>query len=105
MKKLEYMEKLLGEAIYGKTIESYAVKPLARAPKGLFDGDNFMTPNLLGFYKLRDGYAELSEGRGMNNQPIFGVTVRPEPAEYEKRRSRLFQSKSAAMEYIETLTA
>jgi hypothetical protein len=64
-----------------------------------------MTPNRLGYFKLRVGYAELSQGRGMSQQPIFGVTVRPDVWEDGKQaRSRLFQSKAAAMEYIESLT-
>ena len=77
----------------------YDVKPVGRVPSGMFAGSNFMTPNRLGYFQLRVGYAELSEGRGMSHQPIFGVTVRPDEA-----RSRLFQSKAAAMEYIESLT-
>lgn len=68
-------------------------------PSGLFRGTNFMTPNISMYYRLREGYAELSEGRGMSNQPIFGVTVRPEDG-----RSKLFQSKSAALDYIEELS-
>jgi len=83
----------------------YDVKPVGRVPSGLFEGDNFMTPNRLGFFKLRVGYAELAEGRGMSQQPIFGVTVRPDKWEEGKQaRSKLFQSKAAAMEYIESLS-
>lgn len=67
-----------------------------RAPEGLFPGRNFMTPEVQGCYKLRKGYAELSEGRGMHNEPIFGVTVRPEDG-----RSKLFHSRSDALDYIE----
>jgi len=82
----------------------YDVKPCAK-PKGVFKGGNFMTPNVLGFYKLRVGYAELSEGTGMDHQLIFGVTVRPDKWEEGKQaRSKLFQSKAAAMEYIESLS-
>jgi len=82
----------------------YDVKPCAR-PKGVFKGDNFMTPNALGYFKLRVGHAELSEGRGMSQQAIFGVTVRPDKWEDGKQaRSQMFQSKAAAMEYIESLS-
>jgi hypothetical protein len=69
------------------------------APAGVFDDTNFMTRDKLGFYKLSDGYAELSEGRGMSNQPIFGVTVRP-----DEKLSRLFQSRATALAYIESMS-
>lgn len=67
-------------------------------PRGLFQGNNFMTPRVLAYYKLRKGYAELSEGEGMSRQPIFGVTVRPEPKGV--RLSKLFQSRAEAERYI-----
>jgi hypothetical protein len=69
-------------------------------PKGMFEGDNFMTPNVRGYYKLRCGYAELSEGTGMSQQPIFGVTIRPDT----EKRSKLFQSNMEALDYIEDLS-
>ena len=68
-------------------------------PRGTFKGKNMMTPDILGYFKLRSGYAELSEGTGLSRQPIFGVTVRGAAAE-----SKLFQSYSAAVEYIESLS-
>lgn len=75
-------------------------------PRGLFKGTNFLTPTVLAYYKLGTGWAELSEGRGMSNQLIYGVTVRPETEQdYEaggrdNRRSRLFQSYREALDYI-----
>jgi len=74
---------------------------LATPPRGLFRGTNLMTPNVTGYFKLRHGYAELSHGRGIDNDPIFGVTVRPDP---DPRRSQLFYSQAAAMAYIEELS-
>jgi hypothetical protein len=71
----------------------------ASPPKGLFKGRNFMTPEWIGYYKLRVGYAELSEGTGMSGQPIFGVTVRPEDG-----RSRLCFSRIEADDYIRSLS-
>lgn len=72
-----------------------------RPPRGLFEGKNFMTPNIRCYFKLWQhlGYAELSSGTGMNNQPIFGVTVRP-----AKDLSKLFQSRLEAERYIESLS-
>jgi len=82
----------------------YDVKHIA-PPRGVFRGKNFMTPDVLSYYKLRVGYAELSEGTGINRQPIFGVTVRPDTWEDGKQaRSKMFQSKTAAMDYIESLS-
>ena len=73
-------------------------------PKGTFRGVNFMTPEVLGHYKLRKGWAELSQGRGMEGEPIYGVTVRmlggarltPDP-------SKLLYSRAEALRYIQTL--
>lgn len=86
----------------------YNVKPRASIPAGyrkLFKGENFMTPNRVGWFKLRVGFAELSEGEGMSRQTIYGVTVRPDKWEDgQQGLSRLFQSKAAAMDYIELLS-
>jgi hypothetical protein len=79
---------------------------IPRPYRELFKGENFMTPIRMGWFKLALGYAELSQGTGISHQPIFGVTVRPDKWEHNgmEARSRLFQSKAAAMEYIESLT-
>ena len=71
------------------------------APKGTFDDKNFMTPDVLGYYKIRKGYAELSTGTGFKYEPIFGVTVRPDPGH---AMSKLCHSRSEALRYIETLS-
>ena len=76
------------------------IKLIAR-PQGVFAGVNFMTPDVLGCYKLRVGYAELSAGTGMARQPIFGVTVRPDT---DHARSQLFASKAEALAYIDVLS-
>lgn len=65
----------------------------------IFVGNNFMTPNIVGYWKLARGYAELSTGTGIYNQPIYGVTVRPEDG-----RSKLFDSSVAAMDYIKEMS-
>ena len=75
-------------------------------PKGIFKGANFMTPNLVsywyGTYQGRTAYVELSQGKCMSEQDIWGVTIKnsngalfsnPDP-------SRCFQSKQEAIEYI-----
>ena len=73
-------------------------------PKGTFSGVNIMTPEVLAYYKLRKGWAELSQGRGMEGEPIYGVTIRmlggdrltPDP-------SKLLYSRAVALRYIQTL--
>jgi hypothetical protein len=76
-------------------------------PDGLFRGRNFMTPDVIAYYKLYKGYAELSDGTGFNRQPIYGVTVQgygetldgiPDTA------SRMFRSKAEALSYIQALS-
>jgi len=72
------------------------------APAGLFIGQNFMTPRIIGYVKLKAGlYAELSQGEGMSRQPIFGVTVRPD--DEHKLSKGGYQSRQDAEEYIEEL--
>jgi len=71
-------------------------------PKGMFKGANFMTPEILSYHRLgADTWAELSTGMGINRQPIWGVTVRPEHAH---KVSKLFWSKAQAMRYIKGMT-
>jgi hypothetical protein len=74
---------------------------MSAPPRGLFKGKNIMTPDVLAYYNLGNGrWAELSEGRGINRQPIFGVTVRPEPVPVQ---SKLCQSRAEAVRYIDGL--
>lgn len=74
-------------------------------PSRVFIGRNFMTPNIIGYFRLRVGFAELSTGTGMANQPIWGVTIRksngsrlsPDPSD-------CFQSKQDALDLIRSLS-
>ena len=72
-----------------------------RKPHGFFDGKNFITPEVLGYYRLAKGYAELSKGKGINGQFIYGVTVQPDE---DRTKSKLFQLQSAALAYIRELS-
>jgi hypothetical protein len=77
-------------------------------PRGVFPGQNFITPNILGYFRGEVGnriaYVELSEGRGMAGEPIFGVTVRrPNGANLDPNLSKLMHSRAAAMAYIEDI--
>lgn len=86
--------------------------PLDRAPvecsppRQVFRGNNFMTPTVLAYYRLALGsrrvvYAELSEGRGMHGEPIFGVTVRrPNGDRLTPDPSTMYWSRDDAMQAI-----
>jgi len=58
-------------------------------------GVNVLTPIILGFFQCGQQTIELSEGRGLDNQPIYGVTVRP-----DKSQSKLFTSLVDAYAHI-----
>lgn len=75
-------------------------------PSGVFVGRNVMTPACLGYFKLRagEGYAELSGGRGIYDEPIFGVTVRVADNNDPNKRSQMFYSEAEAKEYIASLS-
>jgi hypothetical protein len=77
------------------------LNPRNNVPKGTFPGKNFMTPELVGYYKTRKGYAELSTGEGFLREPIFGVTVKPDP---DHALSKVCFTKSEALTYIKALS-
>lgn len=79
------------------------MRPISK-PSGLFNGKNFMTPDIMAYYKLYKGYAELSKGTGLKYQPIFGVTVQTHGGEIASTASRLFQSQQEALDYIKALS-
>lgn len=71
----------------------------------IFKGKNFMTPDIITYGKKGKFYYELSEGRGFNHEPIFGVTIRDENGErFDPDRSKLCHSLTEAKNYIECLT-
>lgn len=78
----------------------------AGSPKAAFRGlgKNFMTPDVLAYrWRFQDGRwwaVELSEGRGFDDEPIFGVTFRDpaNPDEADLDHSGMFHSKAAAVE-------
>jgi len=72
-----------------------------------FPGRNIMTPTYIGAwrttYQGATAIAELTEGRGIYGQRIFGVTVRQDTKGTRfpgDDPSTLFYSQRAAMEYI-----
>jgi len=74
-----------------------------KEPAGIFKGANFMTPRIIAYYRVRKRlYAELSEGTGFSQEPIFGVTVHDSYGN-DTGKSKMVFSKAEAMEYIESL--
>ena len=77
---------------------------LHRAPKGTFQNTNMMTPDIVGYFRLREGWAELSKGRGIYGDVIYGVTVckgRNEPCSPDPSRGGI--SYQEALDLIESL--
>ena len=64
-------------------------------------GKNFMTPYLIGYYKVTDGEAELTEGDFMGDD-IYGVTVVKNGVQ-ECELSKICDSRNEAIDYILSL--
>jgi len=69
------------------------------------DHVNFMTPKPIGFgWVDRDTVYEISEGRGFDHEPIFGVSivvrVDGEWVKDESGRSKLMFTKQDALDYV-----
>ena len=63
-------------------------------------GCNLMTPTFVAFYPLFNGCAEISKGRGLEDEPIFGVTV-VRNNQHRTDEGKVFWSRKAAEEYID----
>lgn len=72
-----------------KAYRLYNLKPLGQRPREIPSDPNFMTPNVLAYFKLQKGYAELAKGRGIVGDAIYGVTVRPDPDHARSRSGAL----------------
>lgn len=70
--------------------------------KNVVKGKNFMTPDILGYYKIKNGAAELSKGEGITGSTMYGVTV-VKDNEHNHKLSQSFYSEWKAMEYIKSL--
>ncbi len=71
----------------------------------IFKGRNFMTPDIIEYGHTKNGLKyELSEGRGFNNDKIFGVTVGNKlSTEVDHDKSDMFYSLQDARDYINTI--
>jgi hypothetical protein len=64
-------------------------------------GPNFMTPNALSYMFVGRWAVELSEGKGMSGQPIYGVTaICAYTGEQARHISKMFNSIAEAEEHI-----
>lgn len=70
--------------------------------KKVVKGKNFMTPNVLGYYKIKNGAAELAKGEGITGNIMYGVTV-VQDNEHNHNLSQSFLSEWKAREYIKNL--
>jgi hypothetical protein len=72
--------------------------------KDFFRGSNFMTPSVLEYGESADKkyIYELSFGKGMSNNTLYGVTVLTSKGEATDR-SELLDTLSEAREYISSL--
>lgn len=67
-------------------------------------GRNFLTPEYIREYRLNaDSAAELSSGRGIDHEPIYGVTVVWHGARFGHDKSQMFYSRGEAVAYIASL--
>jgi hypothetical protein len=74
---------------------------LRRIFKKVVKSANFMTPNILSFYDIAGGVAELSTGEGFTGK-IYGVTV-VKDGKHQHELSQFFYSVTEAKNYIESL--
>ena len=91
---------LRGKTERGKDMRAYEI-----FKKEYGNSKNIMTQNVLEWVKVgNDLVVELSSGRGLENEPIFGVTVISYDKDYnttrERTLSQLFSSEEDAREYI-----
>jgi len=63
-------------------------------------GANFMTPNVLSYWRVGKLAVEISQGEGIRREPIFGVTVKPDET---FKLSKMVTSLALAMHYLEEL--
>ena len=66
-------------------------------------GKNFMTPNIIEYRDTSRFLVELSQGRGFDQEPIFGVTIATLGGERDYDRSKMFYDLDKAKAYIDTL--
>jgi hypothetical protein len=74
-------------------------------PHGVFKGRNIMTPEWVEGGRVRPGvWYEVSRGRGIEGEPIFGVTIRADDGQnVVSCPSKLVYSRKQALDYLQEL--
>lgn len=70
--------------------------------KAIVPYPNFMTPHVITYKKIKGGVAELSYGKGLRKDDMYGVTCVINN-EHDHDKSQVFRNKQEALDYIETL--
>ena len=95
--------KTLIKTHINKSGQTVNILPL---PKEVFTsvvkGKNFMTPNVTGYYDIKDGAAEISYGKGIFTDTIYGVTVVRNGA-HDCDLSKMCDTLSETFDYVESL--
>lgn len=74
--------------------------------KHVVKGANFMTPKLNGYFLSGDYECELTHGRGIDGELIYGVTVvNAETMKHEHGLSKMFHRRKDALNYIKAIGA
>lgn len=64
---------------------------------------NFMTPNVLSYWRVGKLAVELSKGYGFDHNAIYGVTVKGSGDEkHDRDLSKMFHNVGLAMHYIDS---
>lgn len=89
----------------------WKVDERSTVPHGVFKGHNFVTPDVVGYFKVRMGYAELSKGTApLSGSKVWGVTVRNGRGQHVgdaqtfDLHSKMHYSYTDAMDQIEELS-
>lgn len=72
--------------------------------KQIVKGENFMTPQVKGYWQSGDYQCELSYGTGISGGKLYGVTViNTTTMQHEHSLSKVFESRKNALNYIKVL--
>lgn len=72
--------------------------------KSVVKGENFMTPQIKGYWQTGDYQCELSFGYGIGGGKLYGVTVvNTTTMTHESGLGKVFESRKEALAYINVL--
>jgi hypothetical protein len=77
------------------------MRKLLGKPREFVDaGENFMTPRVVGYYRVGNFAVELSTGEGFKHEPIWGVTVKTRDGVTVNKLCAMFWSIGSAISHI-----